>query len=151
MARDHGLSSSAPPTTSPLRRRMHDTNNPFYHKSPDETRRREINLDMLKKLAQDTTATFSDDESDGVTSDDDDEDDDEDIDTLDTVLVPTIHIRIPDPCKAPPPPALLAIQTPPDKSASPDVDATWTLVDKSPTFEDVRSGKAQLGDESWSP
>ncbi|ETV69308.1 hypothetical protein H257_14933 [Aphanomyces astaci] len=145
-------SSPLPSSTSPLRRRIHDTNNPSFRKSMDESRRREVNLDTLKKLAQDATTTFSDDESDGVTSDDDD-----DIDVLDTVLVPTSsNGEIPRHWTASAPPTLLPIKTPVPvlvttvKPSTVDVDASWTLVDKSPTFENVRLGKTSLGGENWS-
>ncbi|RHY06430.1 hypothetical protein DYB37_007915 [Aphanomyces astaci] len=145
-------SSPLPSSTSPLRRRIHDTNNPSFRKSMDESRRREVNLDTLKKLAQDATTTFSDDESDGVTSDDDD-----DIDVLDTVLVPTSsNGEIPRHWTESAPPTLLPIKTPVPvlvttvKPSTVDVDASWTLVDKSPTFENVRLGKTSLGGENWS-
>ncbi|KAH9153486.1 hypothetical protein AeRB84_004275 [Aphanomyces euteiches] len=113
-----------------------------------EIPRHEINLDVLRHLAEEENDAFSDDESDGVDSergeeDDDDsnaEETDEDIDTFDTVLVP---LNLPSSYLS-----MIHVKSPQDQPRTPPMsphDDSWTLVDKSPTFECVQARR-----DSWS-
>ncbi|OQR85931.1 hypothetical protein THRCLA_22993 [Thraustotheca clavata] len=101
-----------------------------------EVRKSELDLDLLRALAQ-TEVHFSDDESDGVESDDD-------IDKLDVVFVPIITRWNEPKCRISP--GKRKPTASPKKPATDDLE--WTFVDKSPTFERIRRGKTSLS-KSW--
>ncbi|CAI5714763.1 unnamed protein product [Peronospora destructor] len=89
-------------------------------------------------------------ESDGVDDEDEEEDDDDEHDEAVTMIVP---------CRCSSPKRKIGVaqhcaqlrqqKKSDDKAGSSPKDDEWELVDKSPTFESVLEGKAELGGESW--
>ncbi|CAI5723458.1 unnamed protein product [Peronospora destructor] len=106
-------------------------------------------LKKLRELAR--SDEFSDSESDGVDNDEDEEEEDDDEhDVAVTMIVP---------CRRSSPKRKIGVahhcaqlrqqKKSDDKAGSSPKGDEWELVDKSPTFESVVEGKAELGGESW--
>ncbi|KAI9909481.1 hypothetical protein PsorP6_014873 [Peronosclerospora sorghi] len=118
---------------------------PAFRTLTSPRRPRFFDLEKMRELAR--SDEFSDSESDGVESDEEDEEED----VAHTILDPTR--------RSSPKRKIVVTQwdahqkqlkKSDDKvgSSSPQGDE-WEIVDKSPTFESVAEGKADLGGESW--
>uniref|UniRef100_H3HCX4 Uncharacterized protein n=1 Tax=Phytophthora ramorum TaxID=164328 RepID=H3HCX4_PHYRM len=124
----HGSENAFGGMNSGLNRRL----SPAFRTLASPLRQRHFDLEKLRELARS------------------DDDDDEEDDVADTMFVP---YRRPSPKRkivVAQRRALQKQQKKNDKKAgsSPKGDE-WEIVDKSPTFESVAEGKAELGGESW--
>ncbi|KAL4145026.1 hypothetical protein PRNP1_012700 [Phytophthora ramorum] len=135
----HGSENAFGGMNSGLNRRL----SPAFRTLASPLRQRHFDLEKLRELAR--SDEFSDSESDGVDSDDDEEDD-----VADTMFVPYRRASPKRKIVVAQRRALQKQQKKNDKKAgsSPKGDE-WEIVDKSPTFESVAEGKAELGGESW--